>query len=97
MKHHSNRYPFCKLASKRHGLFKIQKVLSQLVYQLALPKHMKIHPVFYVLLLSSYHETELHGPNYFETPPEIVDNHKKYEPEAILAHKPWYGSTAYLI
>jgi hypothetical protein len=97
MKHHSNRYPFRKLAPKRHRPFKIQKVLSQLVYQLTLPKHMKIHPVFHASLLSPYHETELHGPNYFNTPPEIVDNHEKYQLKAILAHKPWYRSTAYLI
>jgi hypothetical protein len=58
---------------------------------------MKIHPVFHALLLSPYHKTELHGPNYFDTPPEIVDDHEEYEPEAILAHKPWYRSTAYLI
>jgi hypothetical protein len=88
MKHHSDGYPFCKLAPKRHGPFKIQKVLSRLVYQLTLSKHMKIHPVFHVSLLSPYHETEPHGPNYFDTPPEIVDDHKEYEPEAILAHKP---------
>jgi hypothetical protein len=97
MKHHSDGYPFRKLAPKQHGSFKIQKVLSRLVYQLTLPKHMKIHPVFHASLLSPYHETELHGPNYFDTPPEIVDDHKEYELEAILAHKPWYGSTAYLI
>jgi hypothetical protein len=88
MKHHSDGYPFRKLAPKQHGPFKIQKVLSRLVYQLTLPKHMKIHPVFHVSLLSLYHETEPHGPNYFDTPPEIVNNHEEYEPKAILAHKP---------
>jgi hypothetical protein len=97
MKHHFNGYLFRKLAPKRHGPFKIQKVLSRLVYQLALPKHMKIHPVFHASLLSLYYETELHGPNYFDTPPKIVDDHEEYEPEAILTHKPWYRSTAYLI
>jgi hypothetical protein len=97
MKHHSNGYPFRKLAPKQHGPFKIQKVLSRLVYQLTLPKHMKIHPMFHASLLSPYHETEPHGPNYFDTPPEIVDDHEEYEPETILAHKPWYRSTAYLI
>jgi hypothetical protein len=97
MKHHSDRYPFRKLAPKQHGPFKIHKVLSRLVYQLTLPKHMKIHSVFHASLLSPYHETEPHGPNYFDTPPEIVDDHDKYEPEAILAHKPWYRSMAYLI
>jgi hypothetical protein len=28
MKHHSDRYPFRKLAPKQHGLFKIQKVFD---------------------------------------------------------------------
>jgi hypothetical protein len=58
---------------------------------------MKIHPIFHASLLLPYHETEPHGPNYFDTPPKIIDNHKEYEPEAILAHKPWYRSTVYLI
>jgi hypothetical protein len=97
MKHHSDGYPFYKLAPKQHGPFRIQKVLSRLMYQLAPPKHMEIHPVFHASLLLSYHETEPHRPNYFDTPPKIVDDHKEYELEAILAYKPWYGSTAYLI
>jgi hypothetical protein len=97
MKHHSNGYLFHKLAPKQHKPFKIQKVLSRLVYQLSLSKHMKIHPMFHASLLLLYHETGPHGPNYVDTPSEIVDDHEEYELEAILAHKPWYRSTAYLI
>jgi hypothetical protein len=88
MKHHSDRYPFQKLAPKQHGPFKIQKVLSQLMYQLALLKHRKIHSVFCASLLLSYHETEQHGLNYFDAPLEIVDSHKEYKPKAIIAYKP---------
>jgi hypothetical protein len=67
------------------------------VYQLSFSKHIKIHPVFHASFLSPYLETELHGPNYFDVPPEIVDDHEEYKSEAILAYKPWYKSTAYLI
>jgi hypothetical protein len=97
IKHHSNGYPSYKLAPKRHGPFKIHKVLSQLIYQLSLPKHMKIHSMFHASLLLPYHETEPHRPNYVDSPLEIVDDHEEYKLEAILAHKPWYGSTVYFI
>jgi hypothetical protein len=58
---------------------------------------MKIHPIFYASLLLPYYKTKQHRPNYFDAPPGIVDSHKEHEPEAIITHKPWYKSTAYLV
>ena len=40
--------PSVKLAPKRHGPFKIGKVLSPITYQLELPPQWKIHDVFHV-------------------------------------------------
>ena len=46
-----------------------------------------IHPIFHASELSSYRETEIHGPNYPEPPPDIIGGEEEYEIEAILAHK----------
>ena len=57
-------YPTAKLGPKRHGPFKILKHLSDAVYRVEIPRQWKIHNVFHVNLLTSYKETELHGPNF---------------------------------
>jgi hypothetical protein len=44
--------PSPKLASKRHGPFKITEKLSDLMYRLSLPAKWKIHDVFHVNVLS---------------------------------------------
>ena len=40
-----------KLDHKKLGLFEINEVKGPVNYKLKLPRTMKIHPVFYVLLL----------------------------------------------
>ena len=97
MTHHENSYPFKNLAPKRHGPYKIEKVLSRLVYKLRLPKTMKIHPVVHASLLSAYHETAQHGKNFLAPPPDLIDGHEEYEVEAILANRPWGNGRRYLI
>ena len=76
--------PSVKLAPKRHGPFKIRKVLSPITYQLELPPQWKIHDVFHVDLLTPYHETELHGPNFTKPPPDLIDGEEEYEVKEIL-------------
>ena len=76
--------PSVKLAPKRYGPFKIGKVLSPITYQLILPPQWKIHDVFHVDLLTPYHETELHGPNFTKPPPDLIDGEEEYEVEEIL-------------
>ena len=76
--------PSVKLAPKRYGPFKISKVLSPVTYQLALPPQWKIHDVFHADLLTPYHETELHGPNFTKPPPDLIDGEEEYEVEDIL-------------
>ena len=76
--------PSIKLAAKRYGPFKITKVLSPITYQLQLPLSWKIHDVFHVDLLTPYKETTIHGPNFIEPPPDLIDGEEEYEVEAIL-------------
>ena len=76
--------PSAKLAQKRHGPFKVKKVLSPITYQLELPPQWKIHDVFHTDLLTPYHETKLHGPNFTKPPPDLIDGEEEYEIEEIL-------------
>jgi len=43
--------PSDKLDFKKLGPFKIKKKLGLVTYRLTLPKDMRIHPVFYIVLL----------------------------------------------
>src|ERR1700753_1148191 len=80
-------YPTAKLAPKRHGPFRIKKVLSDVSYELELPPTWKIHNVFHANLLTPYKETELHGPNYSRPPPDIISGSEEFEVEKILDAK----------
>lgn len=90
-------YPYRKLAPKREGPFKIREVLSPLVYKLGLPKRMKCHDVFHASLLTPYHETAQHGPNFLMPPPDLIDGQEEYEVEALITHKKRYGHMVYLV
>ena len=81
--------PSTKLAAKRYGPFKITKVLSPITYQIQLPLSWKIHDVFHVDLLTLYKETPMHGPNYLEPPPDLINGEEEYEVEAILDSRRW--------
>ena len=76
--------PSAKLAPKRHGPFKIKKALSPITYQLELPPQWKIHDVFHADLLTPYHETKFHGPNFTKPPPDLIDGEEEYEIEEVL-------------
>ena len=81
--------PSIKLSAKRYGPFKITKVLSPITYQIQLPLSWKIHDVFHIDLLTPYKETPMHGPNYLEPPPDLIDREEEYEVEAILDSRKW--------
>jgi hypothetical protein len=53
-----------KLNPKRYGPFVITEVISPVAYRLQLPPAWNIHNVFHASLLSPYHETAQHGPNF---------------------------------
>ena len=76
-------YPTSKLAPKRYGPFPIKKVLSDVSYKLELPAQWKIHPVIHANLLTPYKETALHGPNFTQPPPDLIDGEEEYEAEEI--------------
>jgi len=62
-----------KLAAKRHGPFSIIQVMSPVNYWLKLPMQWSIHDIFHIDLLTLYHETIIHGPNYSRPPPDLID------------------------
>jgi hypothetical protein len=76
--------PTAKLAPRRHGPFKVIKVLLPVSYQLTLPTQWSIHPVFHINLLTPYKETITHGPNYQRPVPDLVDGEEEYSVEKIL-------------
>ena len=80
-------YQMCKLAPKRHGPFLITKRVSPVAYQLQLPPTWTIHDMFHTSLLTPYHETNEHGPNYNRPPPEMVDGEEEFEVEAVIGHR----------
>jgi hypothetical protein len=76
-----------KLAPKCYGPFPITDVISPVIYHLTLPLSWKIHNVFHVSLLMPYKETEEHGLNFAEPPPELIEEHEEYEVEQVLASR----------
>ncbi len=80
---HTNQ-PAIKLAPKRHGPFPIVQVMSPVNYQLKLPMQWSIHDVFHIDLLTPYHETDLHGPNYSRLAPDLINNKEEYKVKEIL-------------
>ena len=44
----------------------------------------KIFNTFHAALLSLYKEMEEHGVNFTESPPDLIEDHEKYEVEEIL-------------
>jgi hypothetical protein len=53
--------------------------------------------MFHALELSSYCETDMHGPNFQEPPPAIIMEEEEYKVKAILAHKGMGKRRHYLI
>jgi hypothetical protein len=80
-------YGTAKLASRCHGPFKITKIISPVAVRLELPAQWNIHPVFHTSLLMPYTETPLHGPNFTQPPPDLIDGEEEYEVEQICSHR----------
>src|SRR5229473_2356304 len=80
-------YQATKLAPKCYGPFEITKEISPVAYQLRLPIAWNIHDVFHASLLSPYHETNAHGPNYSRPPPDLIKGEEEYEVEKVINHR----------
>jgi hypothetical protein len=76
--------PTAKLAPRRHGPFKVTQVMSTVNYHLELPTQWSIHPVFHIDLLTPYWETTMHGPNFTQPTPELINGEEEYSVEKIL-------------
>jgi hypothetical protein len=76
--------PTAKLVPRRHGPFKIIQVMSAVNYCLELPTQWSIHPVFHIDLLTPYKETTMHGPNFTQPTPELIDGEEEYSVEKFL-------------
>jgi hypothetical protein len=76
-----------KLAPKRYGPFTVEREVSPVAYRLCLPMSWGIHNVFHASLLSPYHETDTHGPNFSRPPPDLIDGQEEYEVEHIISHR----------
>jgi hypothetical protein len=76
--------PTAKLAPRRHGPSKVKQVMSAVNYRLELPTQWSIHPVFHIDLLTPYRETIMHGPNFTQPAPELVEGEEEYSVEKIL-------------
>jgi hypothetical protein len=72
------------LTPRRFGPYEVIKQMSPVTYRLKLPTSLKIHNVFHVDLLTPYHETEEHGENYTQPPPELIDGEEEYQVEEII-------------
>ena len=75
----------------------ITEVLGPVTYRLKLPNQWRIHDIFHASLLSPYHETETHGPNFIKPPPDLIEGEEEYEVEAIMNHKTWGRGYRYLV
>jgi hypothetical protein len=82
--------PTAKLVPRQHGPFKIIQVMSAVNYRLELPTQWSIHPVFHIDLLTPYRETIMHGPNFTQPAPELIDGEEEYTVEKILDSW-WFG------
>jgi len=76
-----------KLSPRRYGPFVVAAQISKVAYRLKLPPHWKIHDVFHASLLTLYKETDIHGPNFIEPPPDIIEGEPEWEVEQILKER----------
>lgn len=93
--------PTRKLGPRKIGPFKVNKIISEVAYQVELPPGIKVHPVFHVSLLEKYHENPPEFPQreFPRPPPILTDNDlpPEFEVESVLDKREHRGKTQYLI
>jgi hypothetical protein len=80
-------YQMRKLAPKQYGPFTIMQRVSPVTYRLQLPPAWTIHDVFHTSLLTRYHETQEHGANYTQLPPQIIDRDQEFKVKKVMGHR----------
>jgi len=90
-------YQFQKMASLREGPFKITEVLGPVTYKLQLPIQWKVHNVIHGNRLTPYRETDVHGKNFPEPPPDLINREEEYEVDSIKDHRKRGRSYQYLV
>ena len=86
-----------KLSDKRTGPFKVVKKISDTVYELKLPPHMKCHPVFNIDLLTKEKPDPIPGRRPKEPAPIIIEGEPQYEVERLIDSNWYYGHLQYKV
>jgi hypothetical protein len=95
---HLNRgHTFPKMSPLREGPFKIEEIMGPVTYKLKLPPQWKIHNVFHGKLLTPYRETDVHGKNFPEPPPDLIEGEDEYEVDSIRDHRKRGKGQQYLV
>ena len=68
-----------KITMKHEGPFAIKEKLSPVTYHLKLLKNWNINDMFHTVLLTPYEENDVHGPNYTQPPPELINDEEEWE------------------
>jgi len=92
--------PSQKLDQKRLGPFEIVGVVeeSKVAFELRIPAHWRIHPVFHVSLLDSYRANKIDGREQPPLPPpDIMNGELQYEVEAVLDSRIRRNKLEYLV
>ena len=80
------------------GPYKVQEVRNPVVYELKLPKKLRMHPVFHVSQLKRYKDpSTVEGRVTVPPEPEVIEEHEEYEVEAIRDKRFHRRRTEYLI
>ena len=90
-------HPTKKLGPKRYRPFKVLEVVRHVNFHLKLPVHWRIHNIFHAKQLHPYKETEEHGENFMEPPPDLIEGEPEWEVEKILDMRTWRSQNWYLI
>jgi len=89
--------PSRSLNPRRFGPYAIIKKLSPVTYCIKLPPSLHMHNMFHMDLLTPYHETNAHGVNYSQPPPELIHGQEEYEVEEIIKDHYFRRKRQYLV
>jgi len=57
------------------------------MYKLQLPVQWKVHNVIHSSHLTPYRKTNVHGKNFPEPPPDLINGEEEYEVDSIKDHR----------